>query len=143
MRRNVHETRPQPARLPLAEGDYDLIERYVASGVPADRLAWNEVFVEIVRRTTMQERRPDQEEVFTLYQRLLKLRKSALLPAIHHHTSVPLTWGPARIGAPCEWEAHLHRLEAILDGVGIPHHRVDLHEVHTRFRDVSQVSVTV
>jgi hypothetical protein len=143
VRRNVHETRPQPAKLPLGDGDYDLIKRYVASGVPADRLAWNEVFVEIVRRTMMLERCPDHEEVFTLYQRLLKLRKSALLPAIHHYTSVPLTWGPSRIGAPCEWETHLQRLEAILEDVGIPHHRVGLQESHTRFGDVSQVPVTV
>jgi hypothetical protein len=89
----------------------------------------------------MLERSPDQEEVFTLYQRLLKLRKSALLPAIHHHTSVPLTWGPARIGAPCEWETHLHRLEAILDGVGIPHHRVGHADRHTRLLDVGRVPV--
>jgi hypothetical protein len=143
VQRKNHETRPEPIRLPLDERDYELIRSYVTSGVSVDRLAWNQAFVKIVRRLMVLERRLDLGVVSSLYQRLLTLRKSNLLPAIHHRKIVPLTYGPSRIGSPCDWETHLQRLEVILDGVGIPYYRVGLYDRHTRLRDVGRASVSV
>lgn len=64
----------------LSEEDQRLIDAYVKTGVPVDQLAYTPAFDQLIqslgRRDTIQEK-------YLVFQRLLNLRKRALLPRIY------------------------------------------------------------
>lgn len=64
---------------PLPAEDQKLVDAYVQTGVPADRLAYTEAFEELVKRLG---RPVEPNELHAVFRRLLLLRKMGRLPRL-------------------------------------------------------------